>query len=181
VKEANILLLALLIQSSLEILEFFGVRREYAQLFPPKIGWRILFFIAGTGAGWLALRIFPSMRITDEKALEFPILIVVMLWFIRPNTLAINASGLTFYRFYGLRGSFISWNEAASMTSNWDDFEGRSLWNMLVRKPTVTVTSGDGKSVKFSYTNRGLGGFMEALREHIPARAFEPGLCDWKP
>ena len=178
VTQANALLLALSFQSLLEIIELVAVRREHAELFPPKIGWRILFFFAGTGAAWVAIEIFPGIRITNEKGLEVPVMMIVMLWLFRPKTLAINGSGLTFYRFYGLKGSFIPWEEVARVASRWEDAEDRNLWTMLVRNPTVTVTSRDGTSVKFSYTNEGIGRFMSTLREHVPKSAFDEGLYD---
>jgi hypothetical protein len=175
------LLLGISFQSFLEIVELVAVRREHAELFPPKIGWRIIFFVAGMGTAWVAIVMLPGIRITSEKGLELPVLIIVMLWFFRPKTLAINGSGLTFYRFYGLKGSFISWDEVARVASRWEDAGDRNLWAMLVRSPTVTVTGRDGTTVKFSYTNEGIGRFMDALRERVPRSAFDEGLYDWKP
>lgn len=181
VTEINLFLLALLLQLSLEVLEFFAVRRDHAELFTPKIGWRIFFFFAGAGFLLLTAEHLPNVRITQNRDSAWPLLVLFFLWAFRPKTLVTNVSGLISYGSYGLGRSFIPWNEVANVTSYWDDATDQDIWTMLVRSPTVTVTSRDGTSVKFSYTNEGIGRFMDALRERVPKSAFDEGLCDWKP
>jgi len=181
VSEREILLTSFLIPLLLELFEFFAVRKEDAVLFPPKIGWRLFYFLLGAFFFYWTIGYVSSIHLQGDKVSLWPVLITFAAWLTRPKTLAASTSGLASYGLFGLRRSFLPWIRVASITSHWKHDGAEDKWGLLEGKPSVTVASADAKGMTFSYMHGGLGRFIDELRKHIPASAFAAGLYDWHP
>ena len=166
----------------LDLFEYFTVRRERGELFPPKIGWRLFYFAIGACLLFFAIEYFTAGGAAQhDGSSAWIVLLIFVLWITRPATLEASDSGLASYGWFGLRKSFIAWTDVASVASEWENDRGNDRFALFVRSISVTVGSREGKRLRLSYMHGGLSRFMQALQKHVPANAFGPGLRDWKP
>lgn len=165
----------------LDLFEYFTVRKEHGDLFPPKIGWRLFYLLVGTCFLFFAIEYFTAAGGPQDKSSIWIAVLTFGLWLTRPKTLEASDFGLVSYSWFGLRKSSIAWNEVESISSEWENDEDYNRLAPFVRSVSVTVRGRKGRRLRLSHMQSGLKRFMQALQKHIPANAFGPGLRGWKP
>lgn len=164
-----------------ELVEHLLVRRLGEQVFPPKIGWRLLRWcaIAGCVAGvWERLH---------GNVAHWPLwmyVLVLLFWIWWPRSVLVDSSGVSSCSVFGFRRRSILWGQTSRITSDWQE-EGLNI-NFLTRIWTfmgtrITVNSRDGASIQHGVVNRKQPLFLDALRRYLPREVFDPGLYDWHP
>jgi hypothetical protein len=164
----------------LEVTEFLIVRKEATNIYPPKIGWRLVYFLIIAGLLYDLIGYAAGMQSTSRGFPLWSCVFLRALLVIRPRTITSNSTGLASYSLYGLRHSFISWSQVLNVTSNWQE-EGSSFWGWMARGYSVTVTGRDATRIEHTLYLSHQGKFLDDLREHAAAVAFAPGLFDWHP
>jgi hypothetical protein len=161
-----------------EIAEYLLVRRRDAEVFPPKLGWRLLqwFGIAACMGG-----IAVSVRPMNWKVWVYLGLLFVFLlrW---PRTVLVDSSAISSCSLFGLLHRSIPWGEASRVSS---EPQEPLRWGLIAiwtsTGCSVTVSGRDGSTVQHGIVNKDQGGFLNALRRFVPRQAFDPGLYDWHP
>jgi hypothetical protein len=181
VTESKQWLLVLLFLLFLEVSESLIVRKDATQIYPPKIGWRLVYFLIIADLLYDLIGYAPGMQSTSKGfPLWFCVPFLLALLVIRPRTIASESNGLASYSLYGLRHSFIPWSQVSSVTSDWQE-EGNIWWGWFARGYSVVVTGRDGTRIENTLYLSRQGKFLDDLRQHVPAVAFAPGLFDWHP
>ena len=166
--------------SVLEVFEFFAVRKEGSDIFAPKLGWRILFFLMITGF-LVALSLASGEAIQTRQKPPWLLLLLLLVFVIaRPKTIVASSTGLASYGLYGFRKLFVPWAEVSRVSSDWQE----ERWFRAAFTFTgysVAVTGRDGTRIEHSIYLRRQGRFLDDLRQHVPAAEFDPGLFDWHP
>jgi hypothetical protein len=185
VPSSVLLLSAVLIVSSLEVFEFFVVRKEGSEVFSMKLGRRLFYLIVISSLRFSSIYFLSPLHHTakGEPVWWFLVLLALSL-LARPRTLVMNSAGLASYSWYGLRRCFVPWANVSAVTSDWQ--EGRLAYNltMLLWVFTgyeVAVRSRDGTCIEHTIQMRRQGGFLDGLRQHVSASTFDPGLFNWHP
>ena len=180
-----VLLSVLLIVSSLEVFEFFVVRKEGSEVFSMKFGWRLFYLIVVSSLLFNSIYFLSPLHhaAKGEPVWWFVILLALSL-LARPRTLVMNSTGLASYSWYGLRRCFIPWANVSAVTSDWQEERLASnlttlLWVFTGYK--VAVKGRDGTCIVHTIQMHRQGGFLDGLRQHVSASAFDPGLFDWHP
>lgn len=170
-------LILVLFLAMLEISELFAVRREGSDVFAPKIGWRLFYFI--TIVAFLNISIEHVRSAPHPPAgppLWFSLLALLLFVFARPQSLVVSSQGLASYRLWGFSRRFIPWTEVSGVTSDWEE-QATRVWTFMGYK--VAVTSRDGTRIEHTILHKRQGKFLDDLRQFVPATAFAPGLFDW--
>jgi hypothetical protein len=171
-------LIPVLFLSVLEVFEFFAVHKEGSDVFAPKLGWRLFYFVlVAAGLIWLSEGLASAGQ-THDKAQWVDLLVLFVFVIMRPKTVVVSSAGLASYGLYGFRRRFIPWVEVARVSSNWQE-EGYKFWVFMGYG--VTVTGRDGTRIEHSIYLRRQGRLLDDLRQHVPATEFDPGLFDWHP
>ena len=166
-----------------ELVEYGLVRRQTADAFSPKLGWRLLRWIglAGSIAG-----VFGRLHRDTRQPNDWPLWLYVLLilfWMSWPRTVLVDSSGVASCSLFGLRRRSITWREVSRITSDWQ--EQRVWWGLTAiwtfMGTSLTVKSRDGVSIQHGVVNRKQGLFLDAIRRYLPAEAFDAGLYDWHP
>jgi len=164
-----------------ELVEHLLVRRLGDQVFPPKIGWRLLRWcaIAGCAAGvWERLH---------GNAPRWPLWMYVLLllfWIWWPRSVLVDSSGVSSCSLFGIRRRSILWGQTSRITCDWQE-QGLNIhfltriWTFM--GTSITVASRDGASIQHGVVNRKQALFLDALRRYLPQELFDPGLYDWHP
>lgn len=176
--ESRQIFLVLIVLLGLELFEYFVVHHEKdTEVFAPKIGWR-LFYFGALAASTLAL--LADGRASHGPKIEpswFALLVFGLLLFARPATIVATSDGLVRYSLYGLRHVVMPWAQVARITSDWQE-EKRSWFTRGYRVSAIART---GTRVEHTFYQRKQGRFLDALRGHLSASAFDAGLYDWHP
>jgi hypothetical protein len=168
-----------LVLAVFEVLEYLTVRKQSSEIFAPKLGWRLFYFVM-IYASTFAL--ISSIQISEHSAnrshVWWTLLIVFALLFFRPRTVVATPEGLASYSFYGLRRDFLPWPEVAAVASDWvEETQGIggfwSLWVSMGYK--ITVVGREGGRIEHSIYLRKQARFLDDLRQHVPSSAFAPG------
>jgi hypothetical protein len=148
-------------------------------VFPPKIGWRLFYWLL------MSISLFGALVYTrsSHSAPSDPprwlgIALVLAVPLVRPATLVASPGALACYSLYGLRRKLIPWSEASRVSSDWQEMKTRE-WTFMGYR--VTVTGRDGTRIQHDIQQTRQGRFLDSLREHLPASAFDHGLYDWHP
>ena len=167
-----------------ELVEYLLVRRQAAEVFPPKLGWRLLrwFGIAGCIAG-----IVDRLHRNVVRPNSWPIWVYVLLllfWVFWPRTASVDSSAVSSCSLFGFARRSIHWGEVSRITSDWQ--EQRLAFNLFTAIWTfmgtrVNVTSREGASIQHGVVNQKQGAFLDALRRYLPRDVFDSGLYDWHP
>lgn len=167
-----------------ELVEFLIVRRQAADTFPPKLGWRFLrwFGIAVCIAG-----VVERLHQKAARPNDWPLWLYVLLllfWIFWPRTVLVDSSGVSSCSLFGFRRRSILWGQVSRITSDWQEERltvnlFTPIWTFM--GTSVTVTSRDGASIQHGLVNSKQGYFLDALRRYLPSEAFDPGLYDWHP
>jgi hypothetical protein len=167
-----------------EFVEYLLVRGHAAEVFPPKLGWRLLRWsgIAGCIAGAVERLQRNTWRPNDWPLWVYVILLLI--WVSWPRTVLVDSSAISSCSFFGCRPRSIAWGQVSRITSDWE--EERVSYNFVTTiwvfmGTSVTVTSRDGASIKHGVVNQKQGLFLDALRRYLPPEAFDAGLYDWHP
>ena len=174
-------LIPVLFLSVLEVFEFFAVRKEGSDVFAPKLGWRLFYFVLiAVGLIWLSESLAGASQ-THDKASWVDLLVLFVFVIMRPKTVVVSSVGLASYGLYGFRRRFIPWAEAARVSSDWQEERLGSRFPFTFTGYGVTVIGRDGSRIEHSIYLRRQGRFLDDLRQHVPATEFDPGLFDWHP
>jgi hypothetical protein len=166
-----------------ELAEYLLVRRQAADVFSPKLGWRLLRWIgiAGSVAGAVE-RLHRVTARPDDWPLWLYILLLLF-WIFWPRTVSVDSSGVASCSLFGFRRRSIIWGQVSRITSDWQ--EQRLWWGLTAiwtfMGTSVTVTSRDGVRIQHGVLNRKQGLFLDAIRRYLPPEAFDAGLYDWHP
>jgi hypothetical protein len=161
-----------------EVVEYLLVRRHDAEVFPPKLGWRLLRWVGIAACiGGIAVSIRPmSWTLFACSAL-------LLVWVAWPRTVLVDSSAVSSCSLFGLLPRSISWVEASRVSSDWQ--EERLRWGLEViwvfMGYSVTVTGRDGSRIQHGVVNWNQSRFLDALRRYVPRSAFDAGLYDWNP
>jgi hypothetical protein len=170
--------------SACELAEYLLVRRQAADTFAPKLGWRLL---RSLGIASCIGGAIERLHQNEWRPNDWPLwlyLLLLLFWVSWPRTLLVDSSGVSSCSLFGFRRHSILWGQVSRITSDWE--EERLAVNLFAIIWTftgtiVTVTSRDGVSIKHSVANRKQGLFLDSLRRYLPAEAIDPGLYDWHP
>ncbi len=172
------ILVPVLFLSVLEVFEFFAVRKEGSDVFAPKLGWRIFYFLMIT-AFLIALSLSSGDANQGRQKPSWLLLLLLLAFVIaRPKTIVASSAGLASYGLYGFRKLFVPWAEVSRVSSDWQE-ERYRLWAFTGY--SVAVTGRDGTRIEHNIYLRRQGAFLDDLRQHVPATKFDPGLFDWHP
>jgi hypothetical protein len=167
-----------------ELVEYLVVRRHAVEVFPPKLGWRLLrwFGIAGCIVG-IVERLHEKMGRANDVPIWVCVLLL-LLWVSWPRAVLVDSLGVSSCSLFGFRRRQIIWGQVSRITCDWQ--EQRLTFNLFTTIWTfmgtsVTVTSRDDVSIQHGVVNRKQGLFLDALRRYLPREAFDPGLYDWHP
>lgn len=167
---------------ALEIFEFASANREGGAVFSMK--WHIHaieFFLIAFSLFWtLDLRHVTGNSPKDPPYWVPPLLLLGFL-LARPNTIVAGISGLTSFSFYGLRRRRLPWGSVANVTSEWQEEAGPMRGWPRSMGYSVDVFGSDGTKITHGIMLRHQSRFLDALRQHLPASVFAPGIYDWHP
>lgn len=167
-----------------ELVDYLLVRRQTADIFPPKLGWRFLRWlgIAGSIAGIVERLRRNAVRRNDWPFWLYSLLL--LFWISWPRTVIVDSSGVFSCSLFGFLRRSIVWGQVSRITSDWQE-ERLSvnlftpIWTFM--GTSVTVTTHDGISIQHGVVNRRQGLFLDALRRYLPPEVFDAGLYDWHP
>lgn len=167
-----------------EIIEYLAVRRHAEEIFPPRIGWRL---VRWTGIAWCVTGAVVRLYRSSGRPNDTPLwvyLLLLLFWLFWPRTVLVNSSAISSCSLFGFRRRHIAWGQVSRVTSDWQ--EERLVFNLFTpiwtfMGTSVTVTSRDGVSIEHGVVNRKQGLFLDALRRYIQPEAFDAGLYDWHP
>ena len=161
-----------------ELIEYQLVRRRAGEIFPPKLGWRLL--------RWFGIAACIGGILVSVKPMSWTLLLYfgfLMLWLRWPRTVLVDSAGVSSCGLFGLMTHSISWGEASQVSSDWQ--EERLRWGLDVfwtfTGYSVTVRGRDGSTFQHGIVNKNQGRFLNALRRFVPRESFDAGLYDWHP
>jgi hypothetical protein len=166
-----------------ELIEHLLVRRHAQEVFPPKLGWRLLRWVgvAGCIAGAMERLHGKTGRPNDLPVWFY--LLLLLFWISWPRTVLVDSSGVASCSLFGFRRRSIIWGQVSRITSDWQ--EQRLSWGLTAiwtfMGTSVTVTNRDGVRIQHGVVNQKQGLFLDAIRRYLPPEAFDPGLYDWHP
>src|SRR5690348_14705401 len=155
-----------------ELVEYLLVRTHDAEVFPPKLGWRLLRWLSIAACiGGIAVSIRPA-----SWAL-FAYVAFLFVWLAWPRTVLVDSSTVSPCSLFGILPRSIPWGEASRVSSDWQEERLRAGLSLLwvFTGYSVTVMARDGKTIQHGVVNRGQGRFLDALRRYIPRDAFDAG------
>jgi hypothetical protein len=166
-----------------ELVEYLAVRRQAAEVFSPRLGWRLLRWagIAGCIAG-IVERLHGN---AGPKSWPLWLYVLLLLfWLYWPRTVLVDSSAVSSCSLFGFHRRSIPWGEVSRISSDWQ--EERLTFNLFTpiwtfMGTSVNVTSRDGASIQHGVIHRHQGLFLDGLRRNLPRQAFDPGLYDWHP
>jgi hypothetical protein len=166
------------------LVEYFLIRRGADAVFPPKLGWRLLRWVAIAGC---IVGLWERLHGNTGGPNGWPSWLYVLLlfiWISWPRTVLVDSSAVSSCSLFGFRRRSFPWGEVSRVTSDWQ--EARLNWNLFTMIWTfmgtsITVTSRNGVSVEHGVVNRAQGLFLDALRRHLQREVFDAGLYDWHP
>jgi hypothetical protein len=167
-----------------ELVEYLLVRRQAGEVFPPKLGWRLLRWVGIAGCIAAAME---RVHGKTPRPNDWPVWVYVFLlwfWIYWPRTVLVDSSGVSSCSLFGFRRRSILWGQVSRITSDWQEERltvnlFTPIWTFM--GTSVTVTSRDGLSIQHGVVNRKQGLFLDALRRYLPHEAFDPGIYDWHP
>lgn len=156
-----------------EIAEYFLVRRHDSEVFPPKIGFRLL--------RWFGIAFCIDRISSNDKSLNWMLILYVVLLVVClrwPRTMLVDSSGVSSSGVFGLFRRAIPWTEVKQVSSDWQEEHFR-FWTFTGY--SVTVIGRDGSGIEHGLINTDQARFLNALRRFVPREAFDAGLYDWHP
>lgn len=167
-----------------ELVEFLLVRIQAGEVFPPKLGWRLLRWcgIAQCIAGIVG-RLHRTVERSDTGPILFYLFLLVI-WAYWPRTVRVDSSSVSSSSLFGFNRSAIHWGEVSRVTSDWQ--EEKLTYNLFTviwtfMGTSINVASRYGPSIQHGVVNQRQGLFLDALRRNLPADVFDPGIYDWHP
>jgi hypothetical protein len=156
-----------------EAVEYLLTRGRGADVFPPKLGFRIVRWL---GLAACLVGIWSARRSLNWTVILLAFAIVALLRWPRSvfaDSLGVSSSGL-----FGLFRRSIPWAEVSRVTSDWQEEDVR-FWTLTGY--AINVIGRDGTVIQHGLVNKNQGRFLDALRRLIPRTAFDAGLYDWQP
>ena len=156
-----------------EITEYFLVRRHDREVFPPKIGFRLL--------RWLAIAACIAEILSSDRSLNWTLaffVILLIVWLRWPRTVLVDSSGISSCSLFGLFKRAIPWVDVNRVSSDWQEEHFR-FWTF--GGYSVTVISRYGSRIEHGLVNQDQARFLNALRRFVPREMFDAGLYDWHP
>jgi hypothetical protein len=156
-----------------EIAEYLLVHGNDSEMFPPKIGVRLLRWL---GIGFCIAGISSSYKSSNWTLIICVLVLILLLH--RPRTLLIDSSGISSCGAFGLFRRAIPWVEVDQVSSDWQEEDFR-FWTFMGYG--VTVMGRDGRRIEHGLFNADQARFLNALRRFVPREAFDAGLYEWHP
>ena len=167
-----------------ELLDYFLIGTSAEAVFRPKLGWRLLRWIAIAGCSIVLWQRFHGAQQVPNSPPAWVFLVLLFFWFFWPRTVLADATGVSSCGLFGFRTRSIPWSEVSRIASDWQ--EQRLTWNLFTpiwtfMGTSVTVIGRNGVRVQHGVTNQGQAAFLDALRRYLPSQVFDAGLYDWHP
>ena len=157
-----------------EVADYFLARRRDAEVFPPKIGFRLV--------RWLGIAFCIAGMVSYDKSRSWTMLVfcavLFIFWLHWPRTLLIDSVGISSRSAFGLFRRSIPWFEVNQVRSDWQEERFR-FWTFMGY--SVTVIGRDGRRIEHGLVNTDQGRFLDDLRRFLPREAFDAGLYEWHP
>jgi hypothetical protein len=165
-----------------ELVEYLIVRRHTIEVFPPKLGWRLLRWSGIVGC---IVGVVEQLPRNTARPNDWPLwlyLLFLLFWICWPRTVLVDSSTVSSCSLFGFRRRQILWGQVSRITSDWQ--EERLMFNLFTpiwtfMGTSITVTSRDGASIQHGVVNQKQGLFLDALRRYLPPDDFDAGLYDW--
>ena len=159
-----------------ETAEYFLARRRGAEVFPPKMGFRLL--------RWTGLALCVVGIVSYDKSRSWAMLALCALffavWMRWPRTVLVDSLDVSSCSLFGLFRRSIPRAEVGRVSSDWQEVHFfRLFWTFTGY--SVTVTGRDGSRIEHGLVNTNQGRFLDALRRFVPREAFDAGLYEWHP
>lgn len=182
--------LAIVWLAACELLEYFAVRRDPGDVYPPKIltrffYWTIMAVAFYAAVGWV--------RAPSSDGNSHPLIIgAVCLGLVlvtRPRSLVAGPTGVSSCGIFGLFRRCISWTEVSNVSYDWEEHKPglNPLWWLLESGlggqsgSRITVAGRNGRRIRHTIFNVRQSDFLEDLKRYLPRDVFAPGTYDWCP
>jgi hypothetical protein len=166
-----------------ELIDYLAVRKHLAEVFPPKLGWRLCgwFWVAASLIATAATLLAPEAGISRWWALLWAFSFYY--WFTWFRTVLVDSSGVSSCGIFGLSRRYIPWGDVSRVTFDWQE-ESIGIGFDRIRAflgTRLTVVSRNGVSVEHGVIHGHQGMFLDALKRYLPRQVFDTGVYDWHP
>ncbi len=163
-----------------EAVEYVTARRKGVGVYPPKIGWRLVRWLAiGSGIFVIAARLLHEHQSQSNDAplwLGICFLLFGVVW---PRTVRVDTSGISSCSTFGFRGRTIRWDEVKGINSDWE--EVRTHYGFTFMGTRIYVLSRTGSQIIHGIVQSRQARFLDELRTYLPREVFAAGLYEWHP